>query len=739
MVIGFMSDRSGFLTLFLPRQLVFCDRCIREMDQMRGSFISGIRFCLLLSLLLLNLAGRVQADTAADTPILDVTQSLQGMRLSGYVEYQLVPSEIDYTLAQFRARGHTGYQRATVPIPNFGLSEQTLWVRWKVRNNSEQAVDWLLDSQLGLVSDITLFKPMADGSYRAVRTGVDFPLASRDVRDDTFLFSLTTPAHTEQTYYLRIRNEFVLRIPMKVWNQDDFQAAKLSHNQFFSFFFGVLMAQALYNLLLFFTLRDLSYLWYVSFLGTILLGQSLVWGFAFQWLPDGMLPWTTTLVYFNFCAIGLFELLFVRQFLDLERRERWVSSLITVGIGWYLLMMAGAFFMPTLTIASVSHLSVLLTNFVVILLCLLLVRKYRSARFLLVGWLGLVIGGSVEVLRNMGHLPVNEFTMKAFPIGVMVDALALSFGLADRIRALREAKDQAQQRLNDGLMKARDELELRVEQRTRQLIDARQAAEDAIAAKNCYLQLVSHDLRSPLTSLKMIQGLVESQPDRHQELLSHTGPLLDKIVEKIDTLSHIRQIDSARGADITLREIELYDLAVRHLAGHQAAARAKSVQLKNLIEPGFHVQAEPWLLGEVLDNLVANAIKFSHPGQTVTLSGPGEDYTLMVADEGDGIDPERQQRLFRSRVKSQPGTGGETGQGYGLMLCRDVVDAHDGRLWCTSTPGEGSQFMLSLPQSTGDTRHQLPEAVRGGMIAEARVGMSQPNRMSESAITEEVK
>lgn len=667
---------------------------------MRGSKPAPRLFSV-LAMILLNLCGCSNAVAA----VLDVSGPLNGQRLSNISEYRLLPPGVNLSLERLRAQGDEGFLRPDVPVPNFGLSDQTLWVRWTVKNSSEKPVTWLLDTQLGLVSDITLFKPASDGSYRSVQTGVDFPSATRDFPADRFVFELQTPAQVEHTYYMRIRNQYVLRIPMQLWDATHYQQALLSHNQFFSFFFGVLIVQAFYNLLLFLMLRDLSYLWYVGLVGTILFGQSLVWGFAFQWLPEFLLPWATPLVYLNFCAIALFELLFVRQFLDLERRERWISTLISWAIIWYALLMAGVFFLPIETIASVSHISLLLTNFTVISLCAFLLRKYRAARFLLVGWLGLVVGGSIELLRNMGYLPVNDFTMKAFPVGVMVDALALSFALADRIRLLRQAKDSAQTKLTEGLLRARDELEERVEQRTRQLIDARQAAEDAISAKNCYLQLVSHDLRSPLTSLKMIHSLMEDQPERNLELLSHSGPLLDQVVEKIDTLSHIRQIDSAHRGDIKLQRVDLHELVAHRMLGHEAAARTKQIQLVNQVPGRSLLDAEPWLLGEVLDNLLANAIKFSDEDSVIRILGPCDEYSFAVLDQGQGIDPEVKQRLFRSRVQSQPGTHGEKGQGYGLMLCRDVIDAHDGRLWCDSTPGKGSCFMVRLPgqhQRKGD-------------------------------------
>lgn len=636
----------------------------------------------------------VSSRTQASVPVLELSETDTEIALWPYMQYKFV-ADSDDSLENLRA-SDKGYLSIGDASPDLGYSSQALWVRFRLRNPAALHQHWIINTGLSIAPDLTLFRPSTSG-YEAVQIGVLFPYRDREVTSDIQAFRLELPPGSEQVFYLRIQSNFSLHLPFLLQSETRYSQSTTSHVLLYSFFFGVLLAQALYNLVLFLVLRDRSYLLYVCFVLSVVIARVLSLGLAVPWLPSFVLPWQLPLLYISLNAVVLSGLLFARQFLNFKRRPGWQRKVCSFAIGWLLVLMLLSVVSGGQGISAVMNLSALLVNLMIVAFCVSVWGSYRPARFLLLGWSGMLLGGSATLMMNLGWLSMNSLTTQAFPIGMMVDAMALSFALADRIRLLREEKELAQLQLTQGLMQARDRLEYRVGQRTRQLAEARREAEHAIEVKNRYLQLISHDIRSPLTSLKMLQGLIEQSPDKHAELLQHSGPLLDQVVTLIDQLSHVRQIDAQQHWRLEKESVPLQALLNSRLKHHQQALEAKQLRLDNEVDEEATVWAESWLLGGVLDNLIGNAIKFSRPGTVIRIQGPRLDKTLSVCDQGVGMEASLVDQLFRGPVSSRSGTAGEAGQGYGLVLCGEVIQAHHGRLWCESKAGEGSCFNIWLP------------------------------------------
>jgi len=644
------------------------------------------RVTLVCSLLFLGL------PLQAAVPVLELSESAPEVSLWPFMQYKFVAESQDSLVRQLVEVD--GYQ-PFIGSPDLGYSQQALWLRLRVRNTTAQHQHWILNTRLSASPDITLYRPFVAG-YEAVQIGSMFPYANREVATDILAFRLDIPADSEQVYYLRVHSNFSFHLPFILQSEAQYRQFIVSHIQAYSFFFGVLVAQALYNLMLFLKLRDRSYLFYVCFVLSAVLARALSLGLPAAWLPSFLQPWQLSFLYLSLNAVVLFGLLFAHQFLNFSLRPGWQRSFCKHATGWTLFLMALSVLTRGLGLSALVNISALVVNLMIVYFCLSAWRSYRPARFLLLGWSGMLVGGSTILMMNLGWLPMNELTTQAFPVGMMVDAMALSFALADRIRLLREENAAAQLQLTQQVVQARNRLEYRVAQRTRQLADARKEAERAIEVKNRYLQLISHDIRSPLTSLKMLQGLMEQSPGKHAELLQHSGPLLDQVVDIIDQLTHVRQIDGQQGWRLEREMLGLRKLVKERLKHHRQALQAKQLKVEVLIDKDVSVWAQPWLLGGVVDNLVGNAIKFSRCGQAIKILGPEAGSTLSVCDQGVGMSEQRKEQLFKGPVSSCSGTGGEAGQGFGLMLCQEIIEAHRGRLWCESVMGEGSCFRIWL-------------------------------------------
>jgi len=219
------------------------------------------------------------------------------------------------------------------------------------------------------------------------------------------------------------------------------------------------------------------------------------------------------------------------------------------------------------------------------------------------------------------------------------------------------------------------------------------------------LSMVSHDLRTPLSS---IGGFVDIL------LRERTGPINEQQREILGTmklaavqLAHLVDdlMDGSRFIRGDLRiECDTVDLAstvARQLRLFGPLIADTDVRLVNYLDSSIgQIWADEQRLNQVLTNLIGNAVKFTHPVGTVTVSGlrrPRE-VVITVADTGIGLGRDDQARVFDAFYRSAMARRiGIKGNGLGLAVARAIVEAHGGRIWVESEPGNGSRFSFSLP------------------------------------------
>lgn len=235
-----------------------------------------------------------------------------------------------------------------------------------------------------------------------------------------------------------------------------------------------------------------------------------------------------------------------------------------------------------------------------------------------------------------------------------------------------------------------------------QLRTEKDIALQATREKDKYVSLIAHDLKSPFSSLIQLLSLFDADDDRLDEAQHAVlNSIRKRCEEALVTVDQVLHVSRFQGAGIRLKRTFLDGRmeALRVLTNFKHQAESKGIEVVNEVPEGLRIFADVQLYGEVLQNLVSNAVKFCRKGDRITLSAaPGEPATLVVRDTGIGIDPELMPGLFRQDVKTtRPGTLGEKGTGLGLPLCREIMRAHGGDLEAESTPGQGTVMVVRLP------------------------------------------
>ncbi|NJC98315.1 MAG: hypothetical protein C3F07_14675 [Anaerolineales bacterium] len=217
---------------------------------------------------------------------------------------------------------------------------------------------------------------------------------------------------------------------------------------------------------------------------------------------------------------------------------------------------------------------------------------------------------------------------------------------------------------------------------------------------------VSHDLRSPLTSVIGYTELIEragTLTESQRDFLQRIQDSVQHITALINDLLDLGSVEA--GLDTRREFVQLEGILRYTLDMLQGQIKSKRIKVETDIQPSLPaIRANPVRLRQVLDNVVGNAIKYSRNSGEVKVSIHGEDeqVILQVQDSGPGIPKEDQPHIFDKFYRGS-NIDSETGSGLGLAIVKTIVDAHQGRIWVESTEGRGSSFFIILPVNSSPT------------------------------------
>jgi signal transduction histidine kinase len=237
--------------------------------------------------------------------------------------------------------------------------------------------------------------------------------------------------------------------------------------------------------------------------------------------------------------------------------------------------------------------------------------------------------------------------------------------------------------------------------------------------KDQFVSTVTHELRTPLTSmigyLEILAGseVGELTIDEQQHFLEIVARNCHRLTRLVDDILAAARIDSGRFS-LDRTSVDLAHLASERVESIRASAEQKQVELRLTIDPALPpLYADPMRLGQLLDNLVSNAVKFT-PARGmvgVTLATRGDTVHIEVVDTGVGIPEDEVDKLFDRFFRASTAANVQ-GTGLGLAIAKTIVEAHGGVLSVESEVGVGTTFAVDLPV-------QAPQEAAAARTAEA--------------------
>jgi light-regulated signal transduction histidine kinase (bacteriophytochrome) len=213
-----------------------------------------------------------------------------------------------------------------------------------------------------------------------------------------------------------------------------------------------------------------------------------------------------------------------------------------------------------------------------------------------------------------------------------------------------------------------------------------------------FAYIISHDLNEPLRTMssfvsllaRQYQGKLDKTADEYIGFVTEGSQRMQGMIT--DLLAYTR----AGGQDLTLAPVDSEELLARVLTDLQIAITETKAEITYDSLPT--IQGDAMQLGQVLQNLIGNALKFrgqAPPRIHVSAVKEGGSWRFSIRDNGIGIDPHQAERIFRAFQRLHT-LGEYPGTGMGLAICKKIVERHGGRIWVESKPGEGSSFHFTI-------------------------------------------
>ncbi len=227
------------------------------------------------------------------------------------------------------------------------------------------------------------------------------------------------------------------------------------------------------------------------------------------------------------------------------------------------------------------------------------------------------------------------------------------------------------------------------------------ATQEAVSARDAVLAIVAHDLRNPLSTIRIAvsllrtDGLDPAAASRTLDAIERASGRAERLIED---LLDVHRIDEGT-LSLVRRDVPARSLVTEAVESQAGLARASSLQLRaELPASSAHVRADRDRVLQVFENLIGNALKFTRAGGTITVSleEARDEVVFRVRDTGAGLTPAEVAHAF-DRSWDRPRRD-RSGPGLGLMICQGIVRAHGGRIWVESAPGSGTTFSFSIPK-----------------------------------------
>jgi signal transduction histidine kinase len=660
--------------------------------------------------------------------------------------------QIEYYRGELNGLNYKHFGGSTLSL---GISNDTCYGKVLIKNLDLSVGMFTIQIDNSLLDEFVVFKDSAY-QHKVYQGGQKYP----SFLDNTGYSFQMPNLNGESVFYFKASSDEQLIVPIKIhYDFLDFIKAEITKRSFYFFYLGIMIVMILYNIFIFWTVKDRTYLRYVFYVGTVLLTQFVISGYAdkYFWTTSGKISQFMS----SFIPIlsGIATVIFSIDFIRTKLYSSTIHKLLNGFLVSYLVALLLLFF----GLATWSQYIINFNASCALILIPAAIKAikggYRPAKYYLIAWMFFLFGVTLYALRNLGLIPFNALTNYAMPIGSAFEAILLSLALADRINILKREKEASQAQAilmmeeNQRLIHEQNAiLEKEVEARTREITSTNHDLEKTLA--NLQLtqkQLVeseklaslgqmtagiAHEINNPVNFVRSNVQPLKRDVDELIEIISQINPSLpmDDLQSKWNALQQkykeldvdylqkeiyqlLQGIDegSKRTADIvrSLRVFSRMDRDALVLADVNECITSTLMVMKNItskeVTLSTHLDTSlpqihcfPGKLNQVLMNLISNAVHAtkmegrSIEERTVEVNTSKENDFIKIVVKDNGTGMKEE---VRKKIFDPFFTTKQVGEGtgLGLSIVLGIVQEHGGEIQIDSEWNKGTCFTILLP------------------------------------------
>ncbi|TGL38997.1 7TM diverse intracellular signaling domain-containing protein [Leptospira perdikensis] len=341
----------------------------------------------------------------------------------------------------------TTLQKSNGVIPNFGNTDKQYWFCFVIHNDETKQKRIVTYIKYPLLDDVKFFALRESGDVSENQQGRRFPFKNRDRDYRGFSFATDLLPKETVTYFVGVKTDSSVSVPLMVAEEKNFYTFVSLDTLFQGIFFGIVGVMSIYNLFVYFMVRDKAYIFYVLYL--------LIAAILFQFSLQGLLPVlffpnspelvynSHNLLYFLFLLTCFpMSITFMNLKTNAPLIRKCFLGLMVISVICICLLP----FLPYRIMNQAGDIFSFLLAFFALFVSyyVAFIKKFPPARFYFYGYFMVIVGGLATVLKYMGFFPVNTFTENSFQVGMAIEVLLMAFGLGDRISVVRKEKDRIQ-------------------------------------------------------------------------------------------------------------------------------------------------------------------------------------------------------------------------------------------------------------------------------------------------------
>ena len=644
----------------------------------------------------------------------------------------------------------------TSDVPNFGISTSSFWLRIQVKNITHHETFRLQVAQPAL-DEIDFYHIEKNGKVICQKGGECMPFNNRQYFDPTYIYRIQLDTQQVSEFYLRIRSRDNLQIPIIIASQETmFESSKIK-DYIFGIYAGIMLVMFLYNLFLYITVKDKTYLYYIVYLASVILTQISIQGYSFQYLwPNS--PFIAQWSAFLFSPfVGVASAYFMRVFLNtafycpkIDKGFIYFNVAYIIAI---ILAVAGYFNYSYLLITFCAS---TLSMYMMVAAFIVFKNNYKPARFFLLAWSMFLVGVTIYAMTNLGVLPNNNFTFYTMPLGSAAEVILLSLALADRINVLKKEKEESQAQallISQQNQKLITEQNIILEQKVHERTIELKVTNDELNVTLTYLkdtqtQLVNAEKMASLGQLTA--GIAHEINNPINFVSANLRPLktgIDEVLEVVAKYEGITSdsvlIDKLKEIAAFKKEIDLDYLKIeieKLLAGIEDGAKrtseivsglknfsrldesdikeasinegiestlillrssfSKQIEIVTNLEKVPNIECYPGKLNQVFLNILSNALyainkKGSSTNNKLIISTFEKEGQIYATfeDSGIGMTPDVKGKIFEPFFTTK--NVGE-GTGLGMSIVFKIIESHHAHLEVESELGKGTKITIIL-------------------------------------------